>query len=111
MPIVVDQFVWEDRTQVRAMLQHMPENVARFDWYVSEYFSSTGERLPVRTGFPDSALVAKENNSAVGYIQWFTDCYDGYADTIEICAADSPFPSARASEIQERMRDAMQDWS
>ncbi len=68
-----------------------------------------GGHKPVRTGFPTDAAVAKEDGRIVGYIQWCTDCWDGYERTIDFCAVDSPIPPARAADIEEALRATFAD--
>jgi|GEM_PF-5101779 len=57
------------------------------------------------SGFPDSVIVALEDDVIVGYQHWYTDCWEGY----EIVPVGSNVLSSLSSETQKDVQNLLAD--
>ncbi|OGZ95249.1 MAG: hypothetical protein A3I44_05515 [Candidatus Sungbacteria bacterium RIFCSPLOWO2_02_FULL_51_17] len=80
--------------------------------FAQKHFSPDGERKHFLTGYPESAWVAEMNGRIVGYIHFFTDCWDGYQNELLGIAVDPALPSEDARRVEEVLKYACEheDW-
>ena len=71
--------------------------------YCNIYFGSDGKPKGIPTGYPEKVWVAKSDDRIVGYLHFFTDCWDGYATVVLSLVVDSSLPSEEIRMIREKL--------
>lgn len=69
-------------------------------------FSEDGARMLFLTGYPETFFVAEIEGRVVGYLHFFTDCYDDYHDEILGTAVDPTLSSEGAATVREKLKYA-----
>lgn len=84
----------------------LPEggSLEKLQRYQRLYFTESGEPKKVATGLPDEILVAEWENRIVGYLHFYTDCWDNY-EKIKISLRIDPVFSY---EIQKVIRESLE---
>ena len=82
------------------------------DRFGQKYFSRDGNKRSFMTGYPESAWVAEMNGRIVGYIHFFTDCWDGYQNEVLGSAVDPALSQEDARKVEEALKYAYEheDW-
>lgn len=66
--------------------------------YRRKYFTETGTRKNIFTGYPDTVLMAEHDGRLVGYLHFYEDCWEGY-EKILVSSKTSPSLSPRYAEV------------
>lgn len=78
-------------------------NLPELQSYRNDHFTETGERKRSFTGYPEQVWITETGGRVVGYLHFFTDCWDGYEDTIIGLSVDPSLPPEDAKSIKEKL--------
>ncbi len=68
------------------------------------YFDTNGKYRRFLTGYPDTVWVAKLGNRALGYLHFYTDCWDGNKDTLIALVIDPSLSTDDQRKIKEKLK-------
>lgn len=83
-------------------------SVATISEYFSKYFDPEGKRRHFLTGHPDTFLVAEADGKVVGYIHYWTDCWEDYEKYLVSLSVDPSIPAKDALTIRKQLETEME---
>lgn len=78
--------------------------------YKDSHFDETGIRKGPFGGYPEQVWVAvSEDETILGCLHFFTDCWDGYEDTVISLAADPRIPQAQSAFVRGTLETTLRE--
>lgn len=98
--LLIRESKWSDLDEIERRIRPQGQALREFQTYRHLYFTESGQPKTVRTGYPDTILVAERRGSIIGYLHFYTDCWDGYETTLIACATDPALGSHEAMIVR-----------
>lgn len=105
MEIVVRRVEWKEVQQIIENCRPEKKALAELERYRKDYFGETGERVMFRTGHPDEVQVAILDDRIVGYLHYYTDCWDDYQKILITITVDSSLPSEHVQAVKKQLEE------
>ena len=78
--------------------------------YREKYFDTHGKPPNPTTGQPDTILIAKQDDTIIGYLHWWTNCWDN--DEVQIIATgiDLSLSLREIGQVAKALTKGFKDW-
>lgn len=73
--------------------------------YCDKYFTPDGKDKKVPTAQPDTILIAEFQERIVGYLHFWTDCYDGNENTLISLGTDPALSQEDAKKVKQILEE------
>lgn len=84
-------------------------NVGELTKFISKYFDGSGKQLSIHTGHPDTVLVVFSGRRIIGYIHYWTDCWEGYEKYLVGLAVDPKVLGGDAEAVRKQLMTGMEE--
>lgn len=90
---------------------HWPgTDATELQMYRDHRFDESGNRKNWQTGYPETVWIAEsEDGKNLGYLHFFTDCWDGYQDTILALVVDPKLSHAERKLVEGMLETALRE--
>jgi len=108
MQIIIREVRFSDLEQIFKICQLKGPDLKELQDFRKKYYTEYGESEDVRTGFPDEVLVAEVSGKIVGYLHFYTDCWEGYEKVLVSVGSDLTYSYKDRREIEEKLKQEFQ---
>lgn len=85
-------------------------NASELRKYKDSHFDETGVLKHPFGGYPEQVWVAvSEDETILGYLHFFTDCWDGYEDTVIALAVDPQLSWAKSAMARSTLETTLRE--